>query len=122
MNCVFQFLLILLVSLLGEALAWVLPLPVPAGIYGIVLMFLGLATGIIPLKAVKKAGDFLVEIMPVMFIPAAVGLMDTWAVLSADWLPYVLTALVSTAAVFAAAGRTAQAVIRLDRRREARHE
>ena len=46
-----QFGLILLFSFLGEALRALIPLPVPASIYGMALLFLALAAGM-PLSAV----------------------------------------------------------------------
>ena len=52
-----------------------IPLPVPASIYGMIILFLCLSTGIIKLSDVKDAGKFLIEIMPLMFIPAGVGLI-----------------------------------------------
>ena len=73
-----QFLIILVISLIGEILNKLLPLPVPASIYGMVILFAGLLSGIIKLESVKEAGSFLIEIMPVMFIPAGVGLMSSW--------------------------------------------
>ena len=72
-----QFGIILAVTFLGEALKYVIPLPIPASIYGLVLMLLALCTGILKLDQVKEAATFLIEIMPMMFIPAAVGLMDS---------------------------------------------
>ena len=68
-----QFLIILAISCLGELLACWIPAPIPGSIYGIVLLFLGLVTKLVPYDAVKDAGHFLVEIMPVMFIPPPPG-------------------------------------------------
>ena len=73
-----QFCIILLVSALGEGLHILLPLPVPASVYGLVLMLGALASGILKLEQVEEAADFLVEIMPVMFVPAGVGLLEAW--------------------------------------------
>ena len=75
-----QFLLILCITFVGELVKYVLPLPIPASIYGMVILFVGLMTGHIKLSSVKEAGKFLIEIMPVMFIPAGVGLMVSWNV------------------------------------------
>ena len=55
-----------------------LPLPVPASIYGVLLMLLALCTRVIPLESVRETGRFLIEIMPLMFIPAAAGLIESW--------------------------------------------
>ena len=68
-----QFFLILAISFAGEILHMVLPLPVPASIYGLVLMLLALVTGIVKIEQVKDTAVFLIEIMPVMFIPAGGG-------------------------------------------------
>ena len=65
-----QFLIILAISFVGEALKYLLPLPVPTSIYGMVILFVGLLTGLIKLSWVKDAGKFLIAVMPVMFIPA----------------------------------------------------
>ena len=74
MKYVRQFGVILLLSFVGEILHVVLPFPIPASIYGILLLFFGLEWKLIPVSAVKETSVFLIEIMPVMFIPAAVGL------------------------------------------------
>ena len=107
---------ILLVSLIGEVLqAWI-PLPVPAGIYGMVLLFVLLCTGVVRLETVHTVGTFLIEIMPVMFIPAVVGVLDSWDTLRSMLLPAVIALLPVTWIVMAAAGHTTQALIRGKRR------
>lgn len=118
MKYLWQFGIILAVSFVGELLNYVIPLPVPASIYGIVIMFLCLVFHIIPLDAVKDAGHFLVNIMPVMFISPAVGIMESWGLLKADWIPYICITVISTVVVMAVAGRVTQAVIRLDRKKK----
>ena len=75
MKHVQQFSIILLISVIGELLKTFLPLPVPASVYGLIIMLVALLTGILKLDQVKGAADFLVEIMPVMFVPAGAGLI-----------------------------------------------
>lgn len=118
MKYIKQFGIILSVTLLGELLNAVIPLPVPASIYGLVLMLTGLMTKLIPLHAVKETGKFLLDIMPLLFVPAAVGLIDTWGVLRPVIVPVTITVLVSTVAVMAASGRATQAVIRFSKQKE----
>lgn len=117
-----QIVIILLVSFAGELLNYCLPLPIPASIYGIVILFCLLEFKVIPLRAVKETGDFLVSIMQLMFIPAAVGLLEAWDVIAPNWLPYILITLISTFVVMFFSGRVTQAVIRLGRLKEERHE
>lgn len=120
MKYIGQVTLILLITFLGELLQALVPLPVPASIYGMVLMLLGLCTGIIPLEKVDGAGSFLVEIMPVMFIPAGVGLIASWDALRPMLLPVIMAVLPLTAVVMAASGKGAQAVIDRENRRRAK--
>lgn len=112
MDLLLQFTIILGVSFAGEALAALIPLPVPAGIYGLLLLLIGLVTRIIPLERVKTAGDFLIAIMPVCFIAPAAALLKNTAALAGLVLPLFLACIVSTAVVMAVTGRLAQAVIR----------
>ena len=113
-----QFLISVVISLAGEILKALLPLPVPASIYGMVLLFAGLVSGIIKLDAVKETGKFLIEIMPVMFIPAGVGLMSSWGVLKPMFVPVSVVTVVVLVAVMAVTGNVSQAIIRYKRRKE----
>ena len=113
-----QFLIILFVSFLGEILNYLIPLPIPASIYGILIMFLALELHIIPLSSVKDAGRFLIEIMPVMFIPAAVGLLNAWNILKPNWIIYTVIMFATTFIVMILSGKVTQAVIRKGKKRE----
>ena len=107
-----QFLIILVISYAGELLKYVLPLQIPASIYGMVILLVGLLTGWIALDAVKDVGKFLIEIMPVMFIPAGVGLMSSWGILKPLILPVSIITVVTIVTVMAATGKVSQWVIR----------
>lgn len=113
MKLLYQFGVIMTVTFLGEVLHAILPFPVPASIYGLLLMLFVLCTKIVKLEDVKIAGDFLLEIMPPMFIPAAVGLLTAWAGLKEILVPVVIITIVTTVLVMAVTGRVTQAVIRL---------
>ena len=63
---------------MGEILKYLLPLPIPGSIYGLGLMLLFLSLKVIKIESVREVGEFLIEIMPVMFIPAGVGLITAW--------------------------------------------
>lgn len=107
-----QFLIILAVSLIGEILKMVLPLPIPASIYGMVLMFILLLTGTIKLDQVRDTGKFLIEIMPVMFVPAGVGLMSSWNVLEPVIVPVSVITVITIFTVMGATGIVSQFIIR----------
>ena len=105
-----QFMVILLLSFLGEVLKMFIPLPIPASVYGLVLMLVCLMTGVLKTSQVKDAAFFLIEIMPVMFIPAAAGLIDSWKVLQPLLLPILVITVVITVFVMVITGKVAQMI------------
>lgn len=114
-----QFLLILLISFTGELLHQWLPLPVPASVYGFVILLSGLISGVIKLSHVRETGKLLIEIMPVMFIPAGAGLLESWPLLAPICVPVLIITLVSTVVVMVVSGKTTQLVIRKSSKQEA---
>lgn len=107
-----QFMIILLVSFVGELLKYAIPLPVPASIYGLVILFILLETGVLKLGAVKETAVFLIEIMPLMFIPAGVGLMESWSDLSSMLIEVIVITLVSTVLVMGISGKVTELVLK----------
>lgn len=100
-----QFAVILAVTCIGEVLKYFIPLPIPGSIYGLVFMLLGLMSGLIKVENVKETGEFLIEIMPLMFIPAGVGLIASWEQLSGMLIPVIVISVVSTYIVIFATGK-----------------
>ncbi|MBE6708240.1 MAG: CidA/LrgA family protein [Ruminococcaceae bacterium] len=113
MRYIKQFVLILAVSFAGEVLNRIIPLPIPAGVYGIIILFLLLATKLVPLEAVEEAGRFLIEIMPLMFIPAAVGIITSWGNIKSSLFAYTTITVVSTIIVMAVSGIVTELVIKI---------
>lgn len=112
-----QFGIILTVTFLGEVLKLIIPLPIPSSIYGLILMLAALKTNIIPLASVRGAGKFLIEIMPMMFIPAAVGLLNSWNTLKSICIPVIIITFISTVIVMAVVGRVTQFAIHMEKRK-----
>lgn len=106
-----QFFIILIASFLGEGVKALIPLTIPASVYGLVFLFLLLHFGVVKLEQVKETADFLIEIMPVMFLPAAVGLMDSWGALEPMVFPVLLVTVVVTILVMVVSGRVTQWII-----------
>ena len=111
MKYIVQFEIILAISLMGELLNRIIPLPVPASIYGMAILFTGLCTGLIKLNMVREAGKFLIYMMPLMFVPAAVGLLDNWVVMKEFIVAILVISFVSTRVVVAVTGHDAQFII-----------
>lgn len=113
-----QFMIISLISFIGEALSFLIPLPIPASIYGIVIMLALLTSGKLKVESVKDVSLFLIAVMPVMFIPATVGLMDSFALLRGSLFAYAVILIVSTAAVMVVSGLVTQRIIRRENKKE----
>lgn len=113
-----QFGIILFVTFLGEILKFLIPLQIPASIYGLILMLLALSLKIIPLEAVRDAGKFMIEIMPMMFIPAAVGVLEAWDVIRPIFVPVIIITTISTVAVMAVTGRVTQLFLSREKSRQ----
>ena len=105
---IFQFGRILLVCFLAEILAALVPLPIPASVYGLLLMLAALGLKIIRVDQVKQASSFMVGILPILFLVPAVGILSLWAELKAFLLPCLLAAVPVTVLVMAASGLVTQ--------------
>lgn len=112
MKYVKQFMIIMLFSFLGELLHGLLPFPVPASIYGLILLFVALCTRMIKEEQIKETADFLVEIMPVLFIPAGVGLMTRWEALKKLLLPLILVITLGTFFTMVVTGKVTDGILK----------
>ena len=119
MKYLFQFGRILAFCLAGELLHTLLPLPIPASVYGLALLLAALVTGLVKLHQVREAALFLTGIFPLLFVPAAAGVMDLLPEISAMLLPILLAVGPVTVLVMAVAGRVTQALARKGGNRDA---
>lgn len=101
----------------AELLYVLLPFPIPASVYGLVLLFLLLMTGIVKLQQIEETADFLLLIMPVLFLEPSVKLMTALPILKGQAVRLFLLCIVSTCVTIMVTGVTAQALIRRKRRR-----
>ena len=106
-----QFLRILAFTLAGELLQRLVPLPIPASVYGLVLLFGALNTDLVKLEQVKDAGGFLISILPILFVSPAVGILDNWGAIRGALIPILALTLLSTVLTFGIAGRATQAMM-----------
>ncbi len=100
-------------SFLGELLHYFIPLPIPGSIYGLVLMFLLLLLGAIKVPQVKAVGDWLITLMPILFVAPLVGLIGSFEECGKFIIPIIITATLSTVIVMAVTEIVSQALIKL---------
>ena len=117
-----QIAIIMVIAFIGEVLNHLIPLPVPASIYGIVIMLILLMTGRLKVESVKEVSAFLIEIMTITFIPATAGLIDSFHLLHGSLFAYIVILVLSTYAVMIVSGRVSQSVIRAEKESEKKKE
>ena len=117
-----QFGIIAAMTCIGELMHYFIPLPVPGSIYGLLLMLAALMTGIVKLEQVRETAEFLIDAMPLMFIPAGVGLMTAWGQLRQILLPVTIITFVSTVAVMGVTGRVTELLLAVTARGRAKGE
>ncbi len=103
-----QFLYILSFSFIGEVLQAVVPLPIPAAIYGLVLLLIALATGLLKVRQVADVANWLISVMPILYVPICVKILEYWGVISQNAAAIISITVVSTFLVFAVSGLVTQ--------------
>jgi len=112
MKYVKQFLIVILISFVGELIHYYVDLPIPGSIYGMIILFVLLQSKIIKVHQVKEVSTFLIEVMPLMFIPSGVGLLEKWGLIKGIWLPLSVTIIASTIIVMVISGSVSQLIIK----------
>ena len=106
-----QFCVIIGFSFLGELCHMWIPWPIPASIYGIALLFLGLTTGLVPQSAVEPVGTELVSLLPLLFVAPTVSLLDYWSLIAPKLVQILAIVVVSTGVVFFVSGKVTQLLL-----------
>ena len=103
-----QLLIILAFSFLGQILEKAIPIPVPAAIYGFVLLFLALYLGLLKPEHIDETAHFRIKIMGVFFVAPAVNILAYYDVIAPALVPICIVVLTSTILVFGVAGLVTQ--------------
>ena len=112
MQYIKQFMIIMAFTLVGQALKALIPLPVPASIYGLVLLFLALLTGAVKLEKVKDTANFLISVMPVLLIAPAVKVLEYWGIIAPNAGAILVITVFTTGAIFGISGLVTKWIMR----------
>ncbi len=113
-----QFGIIAGVSFAGELLYALLPLPIPASVYGLVLMVVLLMTGVVKLDMVEETADFFISIMALFFVPSSAGVMTSMGIIGDSIVQLLVVCAVSTIVVMIVTGLAAQVVMKFIEKKE----
>ena len=81
---------------LGEALAFVLHLPLPGPVIGMLLLFAALTVSPRLMHTVEATGSELLRHLSLLFVPAGVGIMAAAGTIAGHWLAIILALVGST--------------------------
>jgi len=116
MKYLHQALAVTAVTFAAELIHYLLPLPVPASIYGLLLLFALLKTGFLKLSDVEDVGDLLLGLMPLILVPTSVSFLKVLDAIQAMLLPVLIMGFAGTLLVMVVTGRVAQRV--MERKKE----
>ena len=115
MKYIKQVLIILAFTMAGELLAKAIPLPIPAAIYGFILLFTALCAGLLKPEAIAQTADFMIGLMPLLFVAPAVGILEYFDIIAPQILSFIAIVAASTFLTFAVAGLVTQKLHKEDR-------
>ena len=118
MNYIFQLAIIFGISFVGEVLNALLPLPVPASVYGLVILFVLLCTKIVKLEHVETVSEYLMAIMPLFFIEPTVGIMKSYGLVKGSIVPLFVACFLSFVTVMVVTGLVSQTIIRMQNKKK----
>lgn len=113
-----QLLLLIAICCIGELFNLAIPIPIPGSIYGMIILFVSLCMGIIKLHQVEDISTFLLDIMPLLFIPSAVGIINELDQLLGILWQIVLMTIITTVIVMGVSGRVTQGLIAYRKRKK----
>jgi len=118
MKYLLQFGIITAICFVSELLHTLIPLPVPASVYGLVILFLLLLTGLLKVSQIEDISAFFMAILPVLFVSPSVSLITSADIIMENLLALILMMGLSTIAVIVVTGRVSQSIIRMKAKKE----
>lgn len=114
MKYLHEAVIIAAITFAAEIIKFLLPLPVPASIYGLILLFLLLKSGVLKLEQIEHVGGLLLELMPLLLVPASVSFLTVLDMIQGMLLPVLIMGFVGTVVVMIVTGMISQALVRRD--------
>lgn len=105
------------ICLLGEGIASILPIPFPASVISLVLVFLLLAVRWLRVEQIQEVSSFLIQNMSFFFIPAGVGILESFGQIQDSLLPLLAVLVLTTIITFGVTALTVGGIIRLQEKR-----
>ena len=96
----------------GEGVVRLLGLDFPGSVIGLLLLTGSLMSGLLDVRHVESAADFLLSYLGMLFVPPAVAIMLYFGLVVRDWLPLLAGTVLSLVAVLWTTAFTAHCLMR----------
>ncbi|MCE4956530.1 antiholin-like murein hydrolase modulator LrgA [Macrococcoides caseolyticum] len=121
-NFFHQIIVISVILLISKVIETFMPIPMPASVIGLVLLFICLCTGIVKLGQVEKVGTALTDNIGLLFVPAGISVVKSLGLISAH--PFLIIGLIfiSTLLLLLCTGFFSQMIVMMTERKESLSE
>ncbi|WP_026399840.1 CidA/LrgA family protein [Acholeplasma equifetale] len=96
MKIMLQLFILIFFTLLGEAIAMILPFSISGSLIGLILLFLALWTKVLKVEHIKDLTCYLQKNMSFLFVPLCVGLIEYFDIVRTYFIEICVVLLVST--------------------------
>ena len=106
MNILIGIFVILAHLVAGNILSGLIGGFLPGSVIGMILLFISLRTGLVKDYQVRTVASFLTDNMTILFMPAFIGIMDLWGLISMNLWAWLAVVVISTILVMVSSGCT----------------
>ncbi len=108
LQIIYQIAILYAFTWIGNVIHHIFPIPIPGSIIGLILLLICLSLKIIPLKIIENGANFLLAYLPLLFIPAMIGIMNYPSLFSISGAILCLIGIVSTIVTMLVSGTASQ--------------
>ncbi|MGX0263902.1 antiholin-like murein hydrolase modulator LrgA [Staphylococcus capitis] len=106
-----QALTLAVILLISKIIESFIPIPMPASVIGLVLLFIALCTGIVKLGQVESVGTALSNNISFLFVPAGISVINSLPILSKSPVLIILLIIISTILLLISTGFASQLLV-----------
>lgn len=106
-----QALTLAVILLISKIIESFIPIPMPASVIGLVLLFIALCTGIVKLGQVESVGTALTNNISFLFVPAGISVINSLQILSQSPVLIILLIIISTILLLISTGFASQLLV-----------
>lgn len=106
------------IMLISNGIAAIVPIPIPASVVGLVLLFVLLCLKVIKLEQVETLGTSLTSLIGFLFVPSGISVMNSLGVMQQYGVQIALVILLATIILLGATGLFSQLILSVSQKRQ----